>query len=887
MIILDNLIRGIPQNVQEPEVLLGLLAWHIYPDMSIIGDTVKSVFQKDPLVAPGGIITLGMISNTDSDSNGISWSLPLSHLRYYGEPVASAASIENTASRISFEEMMFVALGGLTKTWFEKMEDAEESILFLVELCEFFKRNLIMVDWIQVVGQTAGCFLETKGEAREEAMRLLAHGRRRCAFFTTPEGPKFPAAFGLKSRATQFKLLKKSAEGRIAWLREQLPRALPRGYLAEECIIMYRLDIEDQVQSIHSRQAVQLLSSKHNHAYHPDTLKGFTDVEFATLCPLPQSGSMGGLKLTHRRWISANESGSISVATVPGFHNILTASAYRCYQLDAQGELCSLFTGRYSLTTSIFDTWELFKRPESHSFRLTFGPQEGPRKPIQTTSPTWAELVRALNPSFSAAKLSYEYSEKATKKGQLESRSSRSMTSSARDSIGCGTPMISAFNRGSIGKGNITSFQLRGQHTTFPPELEATQNIEHSQSTRGKDKPPCQQKQSLNPDRFQFSTNIDQYGCPEKWYVPEKRGPPIQQLFTYGFGNPEDMAVCNPLYDSGKQPKMFASKLSHVTSLLASDSFDPIALASYLENTFLGEHFPEQLVSLKAIGMACGLYSRLQDAKVPISAATKHLYKFKWALSSCLSLGVAFSCIAMFEIGGSEMDIEPRQLNKVMAISTGNSLYMAEYLFCDPHDELSGWGVRRAIGNIGRPGLSFLVSPIGPKISKVDDASWKVIKHDDYDGKTDNNFTNTTLHLSFTGSELPVSSGDLGLYDKEAYFLEAVIGAFDGGKWVADVDIWSSMVDPTVMRLNDCKEHAEETNDYRLIGPLTSIDSWDELLDLPDNACVARAHNNWLARLAIASVVSQKQRPCLIASEHICWKCVLDCMISRNAIVLH
>jgi hypothetical protein len=59
----------------------------------------------------------------------------------------------------------------------------------------------------------------------------------------------------------------------------------------------------------------------------------------------------------------------------------------------------------------------------------------------------------------------------------------------------------------------------------------------------------------------------------------------------------------------------------------------------------------------------------------------------------------------------------------------------------------------------------------------------------------------------------------LGLYDKEAYFLEAVIGAFDGGKWVADVDIWSSMVDPTVMRLNDCKEHAVETNDYRLIGP--------------------------------------------------------------------
>jgi len=351
MIILDNLIRGIPQNVQEPEVLLGLLAWHIYPDMSIIGDTVKSVFQKDPLVAPGGIITLGMISNTDSDANGISWSLPLSHLRYYGEPVAGTASIENTASRISFEEMMFVALGGLTKTWFEKMENAEESILFLVALRDFFERSHIMVDWIRVIGQAADCFLKTRGEAREEAMRLLAHGRRRCAFFTTPEGSKFPAAFGLKSRATQFKLLKKSAEGRIAWLREQLPRALPRGYPVEECIIMYRPDTKDQIQSIKGRQAAQISSSIHNHAHHPDTLNGCTNVEFATLCPLPQSRSTEGSKLTHRRWIPANESDSVSAATVPGFHNILTASASRCYQLDAQGELCSLFTGQHSHMT--------------------------------------------------------------------------------------------------------------------------------------------------------------------------------------------------------------------------------------------------------------------------------------------------------------------------------------------------------------------------------------------------------------------------------------------------------------------------------------------------------------------------------------------------------
>ena len=70
---LDNLIIGIPYNVQKDSaILLGLLAWHLYPEMEVIGETVVSVHQKDPLVSVRGLVTLGMISDSSRTCEGLS-----------------------------------------------------------------------------------------------------------------------------------------------------------------------------------------------------------------------------------------------------------------------------------------------------------------------------------------------------------------------------------------------------------------------------------------------------------------------------------------------------------------------------------------------------------------------------------------------------------------------------------------------------------------------------------------------------------------------------------------------------------------------------------------------------------------------------------------------
>lgn len=61
---LDSLVQGMPQLVQDGAVLLGLSAWHIYPDINVLGATQKEIKMEDPLVSTGGTVTLGLQSSS-------------------------------------------------------------------------------------------------------------------------------------------------------------------------------------------------------------------------------------------------------------------------------------------------------------------------------------------------------------------------------------------------------------------------------------------------------------------------------------------------------------------------------------------------------------------------------------------------------------------------------------------------------------------------------------------------------------------------------------------------------------------------------------------------------------------------------------------------------
>ena len=67
----DKLIEGISQSVQNGAVLLGLSAWHLYPDLIVLGSVRTSTRQNDPLIAPSGTITLGLQGNEPENSRGV------------------------------------------------------------------------------------------------------------------------------------------------------------------------------------------------------------------------------------------------------------------------------------------------------------------------------------------------------------------------------------------------------------------------------------------------------------------------------------------------------------------------------------------------------------------------------------------------------------------------------------------------------------------------------------------------------------------------------------------------------------------------------------------------------------------------------------------------
>jgi hypothetical protein len=159
--------------------------------------------------------------------------------------------------------------------------------------------------------------------------------------------------------------------------------------------------------------------------------------------------------------------------------------------------------------------------------------------------------------------------------------------------------------------------------------------------------------------------------------------------------------------------------------------------------------------------------------------------------------------------------------------------------------------------------------------------SWRSVPHLSFDGKLEANFSSTSMHLSFTGYELALDTGEHGNLDKEVYFLEAVVQAYEGCSWVADLDILTALNGSgSIKQLPSksmCSHGENEAKDFSQLGLITSVDSWIELLDQPANTCIVRTGKNGLARLAATVIGVQNSKPIVVASqESICWSCIRD-----------
>ncbi|KIW87064.1 uncharacterized protein Z519_12361 [Cladophialophora bantiana CBS 173.52] len=260
------------------------------------------------------------------------------------------------------------------------------------------------------------------------------------------------------------------------------------------------------------------------------------------------------------------------------------------------------------------------------------------------------------------------------------------------------------------------------------------------------------------------------------------------------------------------------------------------------------------------------LYAQFPSATFPIKTAEKQFDFFepalvrdilsgRWRHWNEISRTDALARICMMEARG--ISIDTSLFDRAFAIATGNSIFVAESLLSDPSRHLPGYAVRRIVGNLGRPGISILVSPETVMV-KEQTRDFRAGEHAPYDNRREDNFRGTSLHLSPAEWKVPIvlASEIVGNIDQDIFRLEAIVSVHDRGRWYGDIDRVSAL---------EARGHLSYTNDgcscrgrqWRFQAESTGIDNFEELLDPPDTVGIFRAHKNWPARLAATCIATQ------------------------------
>ncbi|CAG9983384.1 unnamed protein product [Clonostachys byssicola] len=134
---MENLLMGVPLQVYSGDILVGLLSWHIYPDMLYLSRKDQKIDQGDHLVKGRGILTLGLEPSPTraKDCQSVYWALPLAHLRYYGLPVTRMTTIRlSDKDRLTVDEMLWAFLSAYIIKWDDGSVPAPELLQYISDV---------------------------------------------------------------------------------------------------------------------------------------------------------------------------------------------------------------------------------------------------------------------------------------------------------------------------------------------------------------------------------------------------------------------------------------------------------------------------------------------------------------------------------------------------------------------------------------------------------------------------------------------------------------------------------------------------------------------------------------------------------------------------------
>ena len=831
---MECLVQGMPQQMTTGEILLGLSAWHIYPDLVVVDAAVTNISQKDALVRQGGILTIGLYSSEPRQEAGVYWSLPLAHLRYYGDAVLTSRSISKDGSRLTLDELMVASLGAVIATW--ELPTIDDGIRWIIQLSNSVSLNIvteakdqsdinsIQESWLTRLASVGQIYLDSRDIERQRYVQLISLGKR-CSGIFLGQSPK--PFFGFSDFEVYFSLLEHTEDQieALRWAAEEVSMS------NSQSVIRYRYQYPDMKYGKHSKKVFEYAVATKAPARKDSPIMNET------------IGSEEHRNYLYGRWIYSGTVGSDEFC--PDFSGRRTNEFGKAYkdQLEkafrVQGEQLETIGGSHKRRSGLPWRWNKSK----------------------VSIPNLPEAEQSETSSSTAA--SYE------KRGSSQMR---------------------VFDE-------FESTMTLPQYTSLFNEEERSVIMSESHMRKqwllkaGEKALPLEErpiKEDLESDSVFIAAFRSEQEIWERYQrvIGQNSNTALYCKASSGY-DLQQLKKNLPKVGLERLHKVIASEsrpnpwfLKAVTGALQILSLPYLrALRALASTAKLYKLLPGATISVKTLHCKiseAAWVPRSDQALTRLDGSNDDTYKALRRLRPYdFDRWDAFACIAMHETGF--FNLEPRTLTSVMALSTADSLFVAAPLLCDPSENPRGYEVRRIMGNIGRAGVAILVPPVSPRIKTSDIDKWTLINHGEFHGTPRDFFKSTSLHLSFTGSNLPMDVGYSGKWDVEAYVLESLVSVHEGGEWVADLNVLNAFQQRFFQRLRPCDHLTNLPSEQSLI----SIKNWTEFLDRPQRCGVVQAHGNWQARLAAMTISIMQEHSTIVVSDKFCWKCLFG-IVSKS-----
>ncbi|KAL6918481.1 hypothetical protein FSST1_009976 [Fusarium sambucinum] len=869
---MEEVLNGSPMDMRSGDLPLALASWHLYPALNIVGPVVKVVHQKDPLVPESGMLTIGLQGPSGSEGNGLHWSLPLAHLRFYGGPVQRSQAISCEGARLNLVEFNMATLGCVLGGWGVKDEELEKVIDWVSQLSNtliaFFKNQVnLKRTWLSILGDAASTFLKSKDFERKIFAKLLNLGRRYSSFIGVPSR----AFFGL-SKLNSAVTIAKDSEERIKVLRSHAYRArLPWNH----AIIRY---VSEMTGGEQFASAAVMPRRTKKRASSEETKENTSHVRWiSTKLPVEEQQE------TVRNGVKADVFFSTTVDDMDASHENSYANATRQqksgFAVKPYGD-----TGLWAdHSTSLSDT--------------------GSALPTILTGSSSAPSVPHMKPETAFTIQREQLMKMGEEVRDADSEPFKTVAPLAKPMrVVWGEPdrpYLAEWDLYDHWFGEMKHYE----HWLGDPHSAAI-FIRLDQPMPEIDLIPFAELASLF-DRHAFS--------------PPRLAEALAEFLEHGdqkyVGALKAIATMNSLYSdlnevtidvtvferSLVETKWFCDLADEATGVSRDDAENDVRGLEVVPSEIdqddrenddgcMPSFFEDMMESMQPSNNAEGS-STVTHTQPSRQSVTEMLRKTLQPsrMSTCQS----FSGIIFFE---SSFDLQPSQVSNVMAMSTGNSLFIAASLLCDPAKPPRGSRIRHVMGNVGKPGMALLVPPLEPRMMTLGINQWHLIDRARWDGMTRDSFKENTLHLWFTGKIQEVDVGYSGVQDRELYVLESAVSLYGRrGEWVADLDILKMLQEmPFVYRQEHSRAkrnsvagpalacHGKHGPQYRHEDfPLVAIDNWAELIQDEQLNCIFMATGNWQARLAATMLcIAQGRRVCLLP-DLVCWQCVVAIKISE------